>query len=200
MDTSSNTHPRIRRQKGYKSNPRLLKRQLARLSKVHNFKRTYAVGTGATSGITETLLGVNFSLNDMPGFTELTSLYDYYKINRIKYQLIPYQTDSISTGTVNNVANVPIFYAVDTTDATSPTSVNEVCEYNDHRTARIMDGFTIFFKPKFADATAAQRDGYVGTSNPSLNWFGLKVAIPPTTNAMTYYQLWTIYVSCKDPK
>ena len=34
--------------------------------------------------------------------------------------------------------------------------------------------------PKFADATSAERGGWVATSNPALNWYGLKWAIPPT--------------------
>lgn len=145
-------------------------------------------------------MGVNFSLNDMPGFSEITSMYDFYKITGVKYQWIPYQTESISTGSVNNVANVPIFYCVDTSDSGLPTSVNEVCEYNDHKIARVMRGFSVYFKPKFTDATSAQRDGWVSTVNSSLNWAGLKIAIPPTTNAMTYYILWTVYIKCKDPK
>lgn len=183
-----------------KKNYTILRKQLARNAKIHSFKRTYNVGSSSTSGATETNYAVNFSLNDLPGFTEITAMYDFYKITGITYKWIPYQTNSISVSSINNVANVPIFYCVDTSDATAPTSVNEVCEYNDHKMARVMDGFKIFFRPKFADATAASRDGWVATSNPSLNWFGLKVSIPPTTNAMSYYQTWTIYIKCKDPK
>ena len=32
----------------------------------------------------------------------------------------------------------------------------------------------------YITATSAERGGFVATSNPSLNWYGLKIAIPPT--------------------
>jgi len=40
----------------------------------------------------------------------------------------------------------------------------------------------------------------VACTNPSLNYFGLKIAIPPTTNAMVFYLVMTYYIQCKDPK
>ena len=54
--------------------------------------------------------------------------------------------------------------------------------------------------PKFSDATSASRDGWVATTNSSLNWFGLKVAIPATATANSWYVTMTYYVSCKDAK
>lgn len=198
-----NAFPQIRggiRKTKYRSNPAIMRRQLARMSKIHNFKRTYNFGTDSTNAVSDTLEAYNFSLNDMPGYTEFTALYDFYKVNRVKFKLIPYQTESNSVTSLNNAAHVPIFYCVDTSDATAPTSVNEVCEYNDHKIANLYRGFTCYFKPKFADSTSAPRDGWVATSSPSTNWYGLKLAIPPTAYSMTFYVIWTVYISCKDPK
>lgn len=168
--------------------------------KTYNFKRSWNAGTGATIALTPTLYATNFSLNDIPGYVEFTALFDYYKINAIRFRLLPYQTESNSTGTVNNAGNVPIFSVVDTSDATPPTTVEELCEYQDHKITNLYSGIDCYFKPKFADATSAARDGWVATTNPSLNWNGFKFSIPPTTNAMTYYLVWTFYVSFKDPK
>lgn len=200
MSDGPQGHPRIKRNKKYVGNQRRFTRSLLSQNKVYNFKRTFNLGTQATIPLTSTLIAENFSLNDAPGYTEFTALFDYYCIKRVKVQFIPYQTESNSTGTVNNAANVPIFYAVDTSDSTAPTTVEEICEYQDHKIARLYDGFSCYFTPKFADATSAARDGWVATSNPSLNWYGLKFAIPPTTNAMTFYLVWTFYIQCKDPK
>lgn len=177
-----------------------LTRRLASRAKTYNFKRSWNAGTGTTVALTPTLYAANFSLNDIPGYLEFTNLFDYYKINRVRFRLIPYQTESNSTGTVNNAANVPIFSVVDTSDSTAPASVEELCEYQDHKINNLYQGLDVYFKPKFADATSAMRDGYVACTNPSLNWNGFKFAIPPTTNAMTYYLVWTFYVSFKDPK
>ena len=168
--------------------------------KVYNFKRSWNAGTQATVALTPFLYSTNFSLNDVPGYTEFAAMFDNYKINRIRFRAFPYQTESNSTGTVNNAGNVPLIYVVDTSDATTPTTVEELCEYQDHKITNLYSGIDCYFKPKFADATSAVRGGWVATSNPSLNWFGLKIAAPPTTNAMTFYMVWTFYLSFKDPK
>lgn len=172
---------------------------------VHSFKRTFNFGSGAISidPINPSLFGFNFSMNDMPNFTELTSLYDNYKLTGVKVKCMPlFQTDSNSTGTINNVTNVPIFYAIDRTDDVAPPTVDALLEYNDHKIGSAFKGFQVWIpNPKFQDATAAVRGGWVSTSNPSLNWYGLKVAIPPTGTVGTrMYVLFTYYVSCKDPK
>lgn len=184
----------------YVSNPRIIRSQLARASKVHNFKRTYNAGNLVTSTASPTLEAFNFSLNDLPGYTEFTSLYDFYKINRVKFRLVPFQTVSNSTGTTNNAGNYPIFHCLDFSDSAPPASLNEVMEYNNCVISRLYDGFTRYFKPKFADTTSTPRDGYIATTSPSNNWYGIKIAIPETDSAMTYYVIWTVYLSCKDPK
>lgn len=178
----------------------IFRRLAYRGPKVYNFKRSWNAGTGSTVALTPTLYATNFSLNDIPGYTEFTNLFDFYKINKIRFRLIPYQTESNSTGTVNNAGNVPIFSVVDTSDSTAPASVEELCEYQDHKITNLYSGIDVYFTPKFADATSAMRDGYVACTNPSQNWYGFKFAIPPTTNSMTYYLVWTFYCSFKDPK
>ena len=169
-------------------------------SAVHFFKRTYNYGIDlATETINPTLEAYNFSLNDIPGYTDFTGLFDYYKITGIRIKAIPYlQTDSNSVGTTNNSGNPPIFYVVDTNDGSSPVSVNAICEYNDHKISTVWKGFDVYFKPKFSDATQAERGGWVSTNNVTLDWYGLKVAIPPTVSITKFYIVITFYIRCKD--
>lgn len=56
--------------------------------KIHAFKRTYDGGDTivTTDGINPTLVAFNFSVNDMPGYTELTAMYDFYKITGVLLQ------------------------------------------------------------------------------------------------------------------
>ena len=145
--------------------------------------------TLTTDGVNNTLVGWNFSMNDMPGFSELTAMFDFYKLNGVLIRVLPYkQTDSNSVGGTNNSFNPPIFYAIDRFDSTNPATVDELLEYNDHKIASVWKGFRCYIKsPKFADATAAVRGGWVATSNPSLNWNGLKIAIPAAGSALLYF-------------
>lgn len=173
--------------KGGKTNPATLRRQLAASKKIHSFTRTYAYGIVTTDGINPLLSAWGLDLNDIPGYTELTALYDFYTIKRIKMTWLPYQTQSNSTGTISNAENVPIFYAVDLNDQSSPGSVNEVLEYQNCRTSNVYRGFSQYWAPKFIDATSAERTGWISTAAPSQKWFGLKVAVPPTGSAVKFY-------------
>ena len=131
-------------------------------SNIHRFRRSYNAGVIITTdGINPTYGTFNFSINDMPGYTEFTALFDSYKITGIKLLLIPYtQTQSISTSSLNNARNVPFFYVIDRTDATMPTSVDEILEYQDHKISNIYDGWKLWIpNPKFSDATSAMRGG-----------------------------------------
>ena len=111
---------------------------------IHRFKRTYNFGTISTAAATPTLTGWNFSMNDMPGYTELTALFDYYKLTGVLFKMIPYQqTMSNSTGSVNNSFNAPIFYAVDYSDDTAPGSAEAILEYNDHKISTTYQGFPV---------------------------------------------------------
>jgi len=141
-------------------------------------------------------------MSDMPGYTELTALFDFYKLTGVLVRVLPYkQTDSNSVGSTNNSFNPPIFYAVDRSDGNAPGTVDEILENQDHKISSVWKGFKCYVKaPKFADATAAARGGWVATTNPNLNWFGLKVAIPAAGSATAFYVTWTYYVQCKDPK
>lgn len=173
-------------------------------AQLHNFKRTFDVGasTMVTDPLNPTFFAFNFSMNDMPGYTELTALFDFYKLKGVRVRALPYLQDmSNSVSSLNNVRNPPIFYAIDRSDSTAPSTVAEVLEYQDHKISSVWKGFDVYIRsPKFADATSAVRGGWVATSNATLNWFGLKVAIPATGVSTQFYLVFTFYVSCKDPK
>lgn len=187
----------------FKSNKRYSYRKANPYSgtQVSNFKRTYDFTTGVTSVLSPTLQAFNFSLNDLPGYSEIVNLFNFYKMKGVVFRWTPYQTESNSTGTVNNVGNIPVVFCIDNANSTAPATVSELLEHNNHI---IHDTLTDFKKwipnPKFADSSSAERSGWISTSNISLNYFGIKMAIPATVSAMTYYITWTVYIACKDPK
>lgn len=183
-----------------KTNPNTLRRQLAAAKRVHSFTRTYAYGVETTDGINPLLSAWALDLNDVPGYTELTALYDFYTIKKIKLTFLPYQTQSVSTSSVNNAQNVPIFYAVDLNDQSAPGSVNEVLEYQNCKTSNTYRGFSCYWTPKFIDATSAERKGWISTASPSTKWYGVKVAIPPTGSAVKFYVTAKMYMQFKMPK
>ncbi len=177
------------------------KRRKNDLNVIHKFKRTFAPAQFNTDGTNPYLNAYNFSMNDMPGYTELTALYDDYKLTGVMVKIFPFQTQSNSNASLANVQNVPMFYTIDRNDTTAPASVDAILEYNDHKISNTFRGIKLWIpNPKFQDATNAVRGGWVSTQNPSLNWFGYKLAIPPTGVIATFYTTWTFYVSCKNAR
>jgi len=168
---------------------------------IFRFKRTYLVGIQSTDGINPFLAAFNFSINDVPGYTELTNLFNWYKITGVKFRMHPEQTNSNSTSGVNNAMPTPLVYAIDTANATAPGSVAAVCEFNQHVVRRCVDGIELYFKPGLVDNTGLQiMDEWMTTANAATNYIGVKVGIPATGTALDFYVSWTLYISCKETK
>lgn len=174
------------------------------LNTIHKFKRSFDAGLASlvTTPAVFTGVGFNFSLTDLPNYTELTALYDFYKITGVRFRAIPYeQTEGTSTSAVTNARNAPIFYAVDRSDSTAPTNSGDILQYNDHKISNFFRGFDIYISnPCYADATSSQRNDWVATSSPNVDWYGLKVGIPGTGVSANLYVVMTYYVSFKDTK
>ena len=90
---------------------------------------TDALGYVNCDGTNPALYAFNFSLSDLPNYTEFTSLYDMYKINAVKITFIPYQTVSNSVATINNADNTARFFsAIDYNDGTAPITTDNLRE------------------------------------------------------------------------
>lgn len=168
---------------------------------IYRFKRTYLVGISPTDGINPYLTAWNFSINDAPGFTELTALFNWYKITGVKFRMMPEQTFSNSTSGVNNAMPTPLIYAIDTNNTSAPATVAAVCEYNNHVVTRCVDGVDLYFKPGLVDNSGLSvSTEWMTTANTATNYLGVKVGIPPTGSALDFFVSWTLYISCKETK
>lgn len=155
--------------------------------KLYMFQRyTGGLGTLAINNITPTLQAFNFSLNDLPNYTEFTALYDMYKINAIKITFIPQQDTNVSLSSVNNpFGNARFFSAIDYNDSTSPASVDELREYHTCKFTRLLKTHKRYIhKPKILDSSSYTLSPWIATSAPSTNYFGLKVAVEPMSSTV----------------
>jgi len=176
--------------------------------KVYMFKRMTGIfGQLTISNINDTFDGYNFSLSDLPNVTEFTSLYDVYKINAVKIVFIPQMTQNISLSTVNNAAaNARFFSAIDYTDSTGPTSMDQLRQYQSCKYTSCLRTHKRYFKPRIMDSGAAYNPGkpWIATSSPNVNYFGLYIGVEPmsasVTPTMAYSIECTYYVSFKNVK
>ena len=161
------------------------KKKRATGQKIYYFKRY----TGALNGGTVTvpfasplLIAFNFSLNDLPNATEFTSLFDMYKIKAVKVKLIPQLSESISAAGINNVFySQRMFSAIDYNDATAPSSIDDIRQYQTCKvTSQLRPHTRIIYKPKILDSSSYSLSPWISTSSPSVDYYGLKIAAEAT--------------------
>jgi hypothetical protein len=164
---------------------------------VHKFKRTlerlYDV---VTDGINPTLNGYIFKLNDLPGFTDFTNLFDMYIIKKIEIDWVPEYTELTDAALVSNAVNVRFNSAVDIADNTAPATVDELLQYESLKATSITKNHSRSWKPTFLMGGVVPCSCWLPTSDSGERHYGLKIAIPPTGVAMTFRSRVRFEVEC----
>lgn len=170
---------------------------------VQYFKRSvYFSGNLVTSITADTFISKFFTLNEVPNRSEFTSLYDQYRINGVKITWIPRGNvaDIAPTGTagVFQGQSTGVFSAIDYDDATVPTSINQLNEYQNCKMTRATQMHSRYLKPRInLQGTTNQGTGATGATFNTRGWldctqdnvphFGVKYAFQQSVNyAMTY--------------
>lgn len=148
-----------------------------------------------TSG-TSTVAGYNFSLNDLPNYSEFTTLYDSYKINAVKISFIPQQDANVSLSLANNaIANARFFSAIDYTDS-SLTAINDLREYKTAKWTSLLRTHTRYiYKPKILDSSGFSVSPWMATTALAGDYFGLKIAVEDIQS--TGITSFTYKIECK---
>lgn len=130
-----------------------IRKRLSRRPKVHLFKRSFH--TTITILKSSNTAGCNyFTLDQLPNYTEFTSLYDQYKVNGLKYEFIPrFNSIDQTAGTGGE-----FYTAIDRTDNNSPSTLNELLEYQSMRKSPLTRKHTRYFKPGVPTAVFASTD------------------------------------------
>lgn len=194
------------RKRNYRQRFKRTYRYSKRGQKLFLFKRFCDYGELTISNSTNTYASYNFSLVDLPSYTEFTSLYDMYKINAVKLTFLPQVTNSISSGTVNNPnASSRFFSVIDYNDGSAPTSIDELRQYHSCRMTPILRKHKRYImKPKILDSNGFSISPWMSTASPSANYYGLKIAVEPMDSTSTTTMIYTveakIYMSFKQVK
>lgn len=159
-----------------------------------------------------------FKLSNVLQNSDLTALYDRYKINGIKWKIIPCS----NIASVNGQGLIPsMVYHVDYDDDSTPATDADVRVKAGAKEVRLDRPRTIYFKPKVAQMIAGasvvpgastaysipQRAPYINCSYPGVPHYGLKMffrnvnLFPGSASVNTQFRIeTTYYLSCKDPQ
>ena len=145
-------------------------------------------------GINPSLGVFNFSLNDLPGYTDFTALFDQYKIDRIEIEWFPEYTELTDASTLSNAKNVQLNTAIDPAGAT-PAAVTDVLQFRTLHSTSITKVHKRDFKPAYLVDGISPVSMYLNTSSPSSNWFGISYGVDPTGVAMDFRSRAKFYLS-----
>lgn len=138
-----------------------------------------------TTGLVANVGIFNFSLNDLPNYTEFTALFDLYKIEQIEIEWTPEYTELTDAAPVSNAVNVYFNSAIDPAGNT-PASVDDVLQYRSLHSTSITKHHKRMFVPAYLADGILPVSSYISCASPSTNLYGIVYGIPATGVAMTF--------------
>lgn len=177
----------------------------ARVPNLHHFKRVAQLTAINASSSGNVIGSLAFTFSQIPNNAEFTALFDQYRINKIKLQLIPNFTGSDLNPTSSVVALPNIWSVIDYDDNTSPANLNDLLQYPNVRMTRGQRIHTRYWTPAVGTdvggvASASQKyKQWIDMSTTSIEHYGFKYFIDQlnTGPVGTWRVFATFYFSCK---
>lgn len=177
---------------------------------VHHFKRTNVMASIQTSIVagTNTHQALSFKFTDIPNYSEFTTLFDQYRMNKFVVKLVPEFTgaEPTSTGAYYQLPNV--WSVIDYDDAVDAgNNLISLLQYPNCKMTRGNKIHTRTWTP--SNLMDAYTGGTVGGAISFKKWlnmadtgipfYGLKIWIDQTgtTSPLEYRVFFTAYFSCK---
>lgn len=173
---------------------------------IQHFVRTVDYGS---SVITSALpWNQSFRLNDLPNYTEFTSLFDAYTIRGVKVTFFPNQVDSEIGGAGGSVPRITCVKDYD--DGTNLTAESDALQYTGCKVWEMNRVKSIYIRPLAAQVvwnggvasgySQARRNTWIDANNPGVIFYGLKgtASTFPANYQITIYA--KFYISCKQTR
>jgi len=167
--------------------------------KVHTFSRGF-FGPTISLGSVAYLAGYSFQLNLFPNYTEFVALFDKYRLVQIQVEFLPQMEESsFQPGVTTSIPVVGT--AIDYDDANAPGSLNDILQYETFTTVPLGTYFKRCLTPHaslaaysgtFTSYNVAPSTTWFDAASPAVQYYGLKVAIPPlggVSTSMLIYQV-----------
>lgn len=155
--------------------------------------------------------GRSFKLNDLPNYTEFTTLFDAYRIKGVKLEFLPiYNSHEINEGPASSIDDrlgMPIMnFVFDQDDATSPPNENTLLQYATNKRVNLSTRKTIYISAP-RTSSLVHKDGvnpvgysenksnqWIDSAYPDVPHYGLKYFIPvENTSKILYVRVYATY-------
>lgn len=147
-------------------------------------------------GINQSVGAYVFTLDQLPGYTDFTKLFDMYRITKVEIEWSPEYTELTDAALASNAVNVRFYSAVDISDSGSPSTYQDILEYGNMVSTPITQTHKQGWKPTFLMGGLVPCQCWLPTSAPSERHYGIKWGIPPTGVSMEFRAKVKLYVEC----
>lgn len=172
--------------------------------KIFYYTRFCDLGTITSTSASTTYGASAFNLTQVPGYTDFTALYDFYKIKAIKLSFVPWS--NVTNGDSGTEHFQRIFTVIDYNDVGIPTAVTDLQQYKSCKWSPNNRIHKRYFKPKtIIDsynelALVLDKQPWVPTTNTTNSYYGIKWAIESQINLTTLYKIEAkFYLAFKSP-
>jgi len=148
---------------------------------------------------TADVLGViYFTLDNLLGYTEFTTLFDQYRIDFAEVRFRPMYNQFTVNNPSTGALYPPILTVIDYDDANTITKA-QALEFSTCREVSVAKSFSRKLVPKFAVAaysgtftSYAPKTGFVDCNSPSVQHYGVKYVIPAALVGQGNLTTWTV--------
>lgn len=174
-------------------------------NQVYTFERSWQIGTVQLSNAPLDTFGSVFTqLDDLPGYTEFTALFDLYRFEKLQVDFIPTQQTSYSGNLIT---------CIDYNDASVPVSIANLMQYQTAQQNAAGSTVRRVFTPRIdlaaysgsaftSYATAALQ--WIDTASPDVIHYGIKWGVQGVVAQISSDVKWIInakaIVQFKNPK
>lgn len=172
-------------------------------------ERTCEYASITSNGTSQIYGSLVFQLSDLPGYTELTSAWRNYKIERIELLFLSecnVNAHQVIAGVFTNTPLPFLHLVYDPVDSATPASHTELMEYENHQVFRIDSPIKLCVKPKLlqmlyeSGATTAYGNtpgaAWVSTDDPSAKWYGVKYSLQVGADPQASVRVYARYTLC----
>jgi len=149
-----------------------------------------------TDGVNPSLGALTFRLVSVTNYTNFTNLFDLYRIAKVQIDWVPEYTELTDAALVSNGVNVRFNTAIDVTDASIPSSVDAVLQYQQLSSTGITKPHSRSFAPAMLMGGVVPCSCWLPTTASNEAHYGLKYAIAETGTPMTFRSRVKLWIEC----
>jgi hypothetical protein len=177
-------------------------RMVIRANKVYTIERTFNFGP-LTAAVAGTYGVIAPSLSSLPAVADFTALFDQYRIAQMRVRFEPVSSAGYSTTQIQSLVT-----AIDYDDATPPTLETDLLQYQTVMITspgvpfeRVLNPHAAIAAYSGAFTSYAQFAGWIDVASPTVQYYGLKYAIPPSTALDILYNVYvSLIINLKNPR